>query len=140
MDSNALSTLMGVGLIAGFFLLVALALAVGLCYITVKAMAGVPEKHRPMDPNMVWLLLIPLFNFFWNFKVYPPMMEAYRKALAEKNLPVEGDGGYNLALAYCITVVCCIIPLLNVLAALAVLVLWILVLVKAYGFKRQLEA
>ena len=48
------------------------------------------------------------------------------------------DGGYNIALAYCICVCVAIIPLVGVLAALGALIMFILTMVKAFEFKKLL--
>jgi hypothetical protein len=138
---SPLAAILGLGLIFGLaiFLLI---FAVGLyvVYLVYQALLGLPESRRPMDAKLVWLMLIPFFNLYWIFRIFPPMMKAYQEALTAKKQPVEGDGGQNLALGYCICSVCSIVPGLGGLAFLASLVLFVLVMVKAYDHKRRLAA
>lgn len=134
MDNSAA---LGLGVMLFLFIMVVcLAFAVFMMYLVYNAMKGVPIAHRPMEPGMVFLMLIPLFNFFWVFKVFPPMMQAYKNALAEKGVAVAGDGGQGIAMAYCICVCLSIIPYINLFAGLASLVLFIMTMVKAYELKR----
>jgi hypothetical protein len=144
MDMNSgagWSDLMGLGLIAvAVACLLCIAVVVFVVYLVYQAMLGVPEKYRPLNPSLVWILLIPLVGLVWLFFVFPPMMKAYKEALDERKLTVDGDGGHGLALACCICNVCGFIPVIGMLAGLAGLVLFIVVLVKAFEHKKRLAA
>ena len=51
-------------------LLVGAAISAVLYYFISSWLKEVPEEDRAMTPGKVWLLLIPLFNFYWMFRVY----------------------------------------------------------------------
>jgi len=138
---NSQAQALGSG-IAAIFLIIAGVVSLVILLVILRmisnAMAGVPEKHRPMTPGQIYWLLVPLFNLYWNFRIFPPMMEGYAAALQEKKVTVSGDGGAGLAKAFCITYLCCIIPFVNMLALPAALVLFIIVMVKAFEAKKLL--
>jgi hypothetical protein len=125
------------GLFAVIFLIM-IGVALGILTLVAKAMAGVPDKYRPMNPGQVFLLIVPLFNLYWNFRVFEPMMQGYTDALTAKKLPVNGDGGVGMAKWYSIVNILCMVPLLNLLAAPAVLILFIMILVRAFDAKKAL--
>jgi hypothetical protein len=86
-----------------------------------------------MEPGMVWLLLIPIFNLVWIFFVYIRLAKSFQNAYAAMGRNDQGDCGEKLALWYCISyVVCCLPPV--------TLVLLIMTLVKFAGLKNGLPA
>ena len=72
----------GLGVKFVMFVLVAL-LIVALWRIYDAANAAAPA-HRTMNPTMVWLLLIPVFNAFWNFKALPAVSNSLAATLRDK--------------------------------------------------------
>ena len=136
-NNQGLGLGIGMGIMA-FAILLMLGIGILVLWIVSKAMAGVPEKYRPMSPGQVFLLIIPLFNLYWNFRVFEPMMQGYTDALNAKKLPVNGDGGVGMARWFSIANILCIVPFLNMLAAPAALILFIMVLVRAFDAKKAL--
>jgi hypothetical protein len=98
-------------------LLVAL-LIVALWRIYDAANAAAPA-HRTMNPTMVWLLLIPVFNAFWNFKALPAVSNSLAATLRDKGL-VPGDCGQNVGMVWAVLVV--ILTLLQLVTHVAVFV------------------
>ena len=49
-----------------------------ICWLLFDAFVRIPERYRLQEPNMVWLLMVPLFNLYWNFKVYPALAESFQ--------------------------------------------------------------
>lgn len=99
---------------------------------------AVAPQNRRMEPGLVFLLIIPLFNWIWNFFVVIKIRDSLQAEYAARNL--QGDGfGYGVGMAMSILVICSIIPLLGILAALAGLICWIIYWVKMAGYKRTLK-
>ena len=117
-------------LLALFLLFVALAISVAICLLLQTYYKRVPQEHRIMEPALVWLLLIPCFNFVWNFFVFPRLAQSFKSYFDQRGALDVGDCGYGLALAYSIVSCFMIIPCINYIAAPAALVLLIIVLVK----------
>ena len=111
-----------------------------VCLLLYNAQMAVPQEHRKIEPNMIWLLLIPLFNLVWNFFVFLRIPESYQSAFAVRGAPHKGVGERNNGLAYSICAACSIIPCINILTGLASLVLVIIFLVQIYNLKTQLQA
>ncbi len=130
----------------GILLVIGLAGGVALTALYIfplfQLLKRVPPEHRKMEPNMAWLLLIPLFNLVWNFFVYSAISGSYRSYFAEQDRTDVGDCGQSLGLAFCIcfcawpvfSFCCC----LDFLLIPATLVLWVIYLVKLFGLRNQI--
>lgn len=133
-------------------LLIGLGIQAFICYLLSDALKRLPPEFRKQEPNMVWLLMIPLFSLVWNFFVYPKISESYQAYFAAQNgnIPngnpnlnyqntmIQQDTGQGIGLAYCICCCCGIIPYLGACIGLAALVLLIIYLVKLSGLKAQI--
>lgn len=120
--------------------LVGLAIAIAIILFLSNCLKRVPVPYRKMEPGMVWLLIIPLFNLVWNFFVYKAISESYQSYFQSQGRTDVGDCGKSLGLAYCICSCVCIIPVVNMLAGIVALVLFIMCLVKFSGYKNQIPA
>lgn len=136
-----------VGMMAGVFgvvccgmVLVGLAIQALICYFLSGFLKAIPPEHRKQEPNMVWLLMIPIFPLVWNWFVYPKTSESFQSYFASKGRTDVGDCGRQLAVVFCILVDCSIVPYLNFLTGLGALVLLIMLLVKFSEFKKQITA
>jgi hypothetical protein len=121
-------------------ILIGLGIAIAIILMLSSCLKRVPQQYRKMEPGMVWLLLIPLFNIVWNFFVYKAIAESFQAYFQAQNRTDVGDCGQSLGLAYCICVCACIIPIVNMLAGPASLVLLIICLVKFFGLKNMIPA
>nr|WP_320131541.1 hypothetical protein [uncultured Holophaga sp.] len=131
------------GLACGAIALIGLiALAITICIILFigSCLKRVPPPYRKMEPAMVWLLIIPVFNLVWNFFVFKAVSESFQGYFESEGRTDQGDCGKNLGLAYSIVSCVCVIPWVGGLAGLAALVLLIITLVKFNGFKKLLPA
>ncbi len=63
-----------------------------------------------------------------------------QKALYKRNISVEPLPGKNIGLAWCILVVCCLVPLLGIVAGILAIICWILYWVKIAGLSSTLAA
>jgi hypothetical protein len=108
-----------------------------ICWQLADAFRHIPERYRFQEPNMVWLLMVPLFNFYWNFKVFPALAESYQVYFYSRGIADVDDCGERLARWYCYLFPTLIIPCLN---AIAVLVLLILFLIEVDKLKKRIPA
>lgn len=80
------------GGIAFFVLLVVVGLLVLALWRIVDAANAAAPEHRTMDPNMVWLLLIPIFQAFWNFRALPEVSKSLAATMRDKGLKPDDCG------------------------------------------------
>jgi hypothetical protein len=123
--------------VLGIALAISLAISVVVCLLLYNAQNAIPPEHRKIEPGMIWLLLIPLFNLVWNFFVFLRIPESYESYFRSIGRDV-GDAGKKIGLAYAICAACSIIPCVGPFAGLAGLVLLIIFLVKIYQLKGQI--
>ena len=77
-------------------------LVLALWRISDAAQAASPT-HRTMNPALVWLLLIPVFQAFWNFKVFPAVSDSLAATLRDKGRDF-GDCGRSIGMIWAIVV------------------------------------
>lgn len=128
------------------FIIVFIALAILLVpaifyLITLQnTLKAISPENRKMEPGMVWLLLIPLFNIIWNFIVVNRMADSIQAELHKKGINVTERPAYNVGIAMCIISCVTWIPLLGSLASIGGLICWIIYWVKISEFKRKIES
>ena len=109
-----------------------------------KALNRCSPENRAMQPGMLWLLLIPLFNIVWIFFVVLNMAKSLGAEFLKRGIVSEPEPGKTLGLAYAITaagsIVISWIPCVGSLAGVAIIVLWIMYWVKIVGYSKQLES
>ncbi len=91
-----------------------------------------------MQPGLVWLMLIPLFNIIWHFFIVNGMSNSLAREFAECGETVEPEPGKSIGMAMCILNACSIVPYLGVLATLAGFVCWIIYWVKIAEYSARL--
>ena len=119
---------------------VMLIVSVVVAYLLMTCFQRIPQEHRLMEPGMVWLLMIPCFNLIWNFVVFPKLSRSYKSYFNAAGDESEGNCGETLGLAYSISVVCTLVPVINGIAGLVALVLLIMYLVKVMELKNKILA
>jgi hypothetical protein len=105
-----------------------------------KAFNRCSPESRAMQPGMVWLMLIPLFNLVWQFFVVLNLTKSLAAEFRKRGIAVEPEPGKTMGLVMCILFCCGIIPFLGILCSLAGLVFWIIYWVKIAGFSSKLAA
>jgi hypothetical protein len=133
MDRSHLPALLGCGVgLLVFIVMFAIALAIGafICYQLYLAATRLPDANRKLAPASVFLLLVPLLNFVWLFIVVMKLSEGYQQYFAERHRTDVGDCGYRVGLGWAIAGICVVVPIANIFAGVASLVLMILYLVK----------
>jgi succinate dehydrogenase hydrophobic anchor subunit len=136
MDNVEIIRIVAVGIVA------LLCLVVGILYLLTlsNALKKCSVTSRTMQPGMVWLMLIPLFNIIWHFFVVLGLAQSLGNEFRARNVAyVEPEPGKSLGITMCVCGACGIIPFLGILAALAQLVLWIIYWIKIAEFSRMLD-
>ena len=100
----------------------------------------ISPQNRKMVPEQVWLVIIPIFGFIWQFIVVNRMADSLAGEFSDRGIhDDEARPGIKIGLAYCILSCCGIIPVLGYLASIAGLVCWIIYWVKIYNYKTRLK-
>ena len=121
------AVLAGIGLIY-------VAIRIWICWILYSCFKRIPQTFREMEPGLVWLLLIPLFNVVWIFFVYPRLSKSFKAYFLAAGDSSVDDCGESLGWVYAILVAVSIVFGLAWLAALVVLIIY---LVKVSGLKNR---
>jgi hypothetical protein len=116
--------------------------AVSITWMVVmnKAVDQVSHDFRRMEPGAVWLSLIPVFGFVWNFLVTNAVAEGIAKELHSRNImPREAKPGYSIGLSGNILLCCCLIPYAGVVIAIVGLVLMIIHTVRINEYNQVIQ-
>ncbi|MBM3983993.1 MAG: hypothetical protein FJ304_27735 [Planctomycetes bacterium] len=117
-----------------------------------KALSRCRPQNRTMEPGMVWLNLIPLFNIVWHFITVIRVSSSLTNEFRARGRHSKGEdyaqtiGITSLALNLAgiiplLGIVCgLIIPLLGIVCGLAALICWIIYWSKVAGFSARLAA
>lgn len=108
-----------------------------VCWLLLDAFEHIPERYRLQEPAMVWLLMVPLFNLYWNFKVFPALAESFQAYFYSHGIADVADCGERLARWYCFLALIFFIPCFNLIAALVVLIMF---LIEADKLKKRIAA
>lgn len=117
-------------------------LAAGIAYIAFlgSVLAKCSPSSRTMQPGMVWLSLIPLFNLIWAFFVVTAIADSLGNEFRVRNIPTsEPKPGKSIGIAMAVCGACMVIPFVNILAFLPRLILWIVYWFKIADFSRRLD-
>jgi hypothetical protein len=104
-----------------------------------RALSKCAPANRTMSPGLVWLQIIPFFNFIWQFFVVIALANSLGAEFRMRGIQEEDKPGQGIGLAMCITRICVVIPLLGILSLIASVVLWIVYWVKIAGFSSKLD-
>lgn len=56
-----------------------------------------PENQK-IDPVKIWWLLIPIFNYYWNFVVADKLSQSIKAEYTQRNIPSEERPTYTFGL------------------------------------------
>ena len=105
-----------------------------------RALEAVDQTMRPVAPGLVWLLLIPLFNFIWIFFLVVWITKGFEKMWQAGRLTTQTSAGFGVGIAYGVCWALCLIPGLNLLLMIPALVLWILHWVQVHQARKLVAA
>jgi hypothetical protein len=83
------------------FLLVYVILSL-FCLTLYKASMQVRESNRTMPSGQIWLLLIPLWSLFWNFRVVFSMTSSLYKEFTDRDFEIEEKPGFTFGIIYAV--------------------------------------
>jgi hypothetical protein len=141
-------------------LIVAILIAVFYLLTLQKALSRVSRRNRLMEPGMVWLSLIPLFNIVWNFFIVTRIPDSLRNEFRDRGQDDGSDYGKGIGLTNAIIGVASIplsvmrnvseaakqleltmvFALIEGVLGLVSLVLFIIFWVRIAGYSKQLAA
>jgi len=132
-------------LLAGTFLVIVLAtlavvilIGVFYCLSMSKALKQCHPRNRTMEPAMVWLLFVPLFNTVWQFFVVNRVADSLRREYRARGIRASGDFGAGVGITACVLGLLGWIPLLGPFLSLGGLVCRIIQWVKVAGHGGEL--
>lgn len=77
--------------------LLSIGFRIWLCYSLRRLMQRVPVHLRQCAPGQAWLLMIPLFSYYWYFRYLPLVCDSYSATCEAIGLYDQGDCGRGLA-------------------------------------------
>ena len=137
-----MSAVVGGTFIGLFFVIWAAVLIVPTIFFILtqqRALSKCAPMNQSMSPGLVWLQIIPFFNFIWQFFVVSALANSLGREFRARGIQEEERPGQGVGLAMCITRVCVIIPILGIISLIASVVLWIIYWVKIAEFSRKLD-
>jgi hypothetical protein len=125
--------LAGLGILSIVLILLAIFFIPTIFYLLTlqKALNRCSPASRAMNPGMVWLMLIPLFNLVWQFFVVLNMAKSLGAEFQARGIPEEPDPGQTIGLIMCVSALLC---------GPIYLIFWIIYWVKIAGFSAKLVA
>lgn len=110
--------------------------------ILYRLLARTAAHNRSMNPALVWLNLIPVFNLGWMIWTVLKLSESLSKELAERQIANVDLAGRNMGLFMMACAITCIatvvIPPLSLLLALATIICWSIHWGKMASYLKQL--
>jgi hypothetical protein len=93
-----------------------------------------------LDPVMPWLCIVPFVNLVFNFFLVLGMAKSLRNEFNRRGIFVaDPTPGQSIGLAMSICACCDIVPIVNLAAWIAQLILWIAYWIKMAGYSRILD-
>ncbi len=83
-----------------------------------NALLACHPDNRRMDPNAVWLGLIPVFSYFWHFRVIHAVADTFRAEYQDRGLDDTGPWGERLGWRAQIYLPLLAVPAVNVVAGI----------------------
>ena len=105
-----------------------------------KTLQRIDQSRRGMSPGMVWLNLIPLFNFGWHIYTVIQMSDGLAREFAARQINHNEKPGYALGLTASILMITSIIPYIGGLLWLAGVICGIIYWVQVAGFSKKISA
>jgi hypothetical protein len=106
-----------------------------------KVLALCSQQIRTLNPGMVWLLLVPIFNLVWHFIVVNAISKSVHGEFTARNMEVAPAPGRSLGIVVSILLVVAAVPSTYLRApfGIAALICWVIYWVKIAGFSAKLR-
>ena len=103
-----------------------------------RVLSRCSTECRTLSPGLVWLELIPLFNFFWSFILVISISRSLGNEFTKRGIVESPNPGQGVGLAMAICAVLSIIPFLGVVIGIAGFICWIVYWVKIAGYSSKI--
>lgn len=108
-----------------------------------KAILRCSPESRTLSPAQIWLLIIPFFNFVWEFVVVVRLAETLHNEFSKRGIETDKAPGRTIGLVTCALFVIAIIPFrffdLIVIAGLPATICWVMYWIKIWRFSSRLR-
>jgi hypothetical protein len=121
----------GLGVLTIVLVIFAVLLLPAIFYLLTlqKALNRCSPENRAMNPGMVWLMFIPVFNLVWQFIVVLNMAKSLGAEFRTRGIAEDPNPGQTLGLVMCVG---------NLICGPVGLVCWIIYWVKIADYSRKL--
>jgi hypothetical protein len=129
----------GIGFIVGMLVVLIMVLVVVIFYLLTlqRTFDAISPENRLMPSGQVWLLLIPVFNWVWQFIVVSKLSDSIRLECARLNIATsEERPTYNIGLAKNILSFGGLIPVVGNYLSIVSTVCWIIYWTKVSAYKK----
>ena len=99
------------------------------CLTLQKTLNRCSPECRAMNPGMVWLMFIPLFNLVWQFIVVLNMAKSLAAEFQKRGIAEDPNPGQTLGMVMCVA---------NLICGPVGLVCWIIYWVKIAGYSSKI--
>jgi hypothetical protein len=125
---------------AGIMFLVVFVIYIFFLISLSSALSKCSRASRTMEPGLVWLMLIPLFNLVWQFFVVIALAKSLGNEFRARGVSnIEPEPGKSIGIALCVCAACGVVPLANLLAFPVQLILLVVYWTRIAGFSRMLD-
>jgi len=101
-----------------------------------NTLKAISSENRKMPSANVWLLFIPVFNFYWQFIVVDKIAQSISLECEKLQIPVkEARPTYNLGLCWNICYILFLVPVIKLFVAVILTIFWILYWVKVNQYR-----
>jgi len=83
-----------------FVVLIILVIWAFFAYTIRNTLLLIAEENRCIQPGQSWLLVIPLFNVYWNFEVARRLSNSLNNEFFDRKIAVEVNPGLGIGLTY----------------------------------------
>ena len=128
-DSHSLAAGLGIFTVALVVIALMLVPFIFYCLTLQKALNRCSPECRAMNPGMVWLMFIPLFNIVWQFLVVLNMAKSLAAEFQKRGIAEDPNPGQTLGLVMCIG---------NLLCGPVGLICWIIYWVKIADYSSKI--
>jgi hypothetical protein len=123
--------LVGVFMFYGVLILIAIIIRVFFLLSMSKCFRQISPRNRQMEPGMVWLALIPIFDIVWIIIMVIRLSDSLRDEFYDRGLREDGDFGKMLGILYIVFAIVC-----GPVGLICFIMYW----VKVAGYTKQLAA
>ncbi|MFM7769689.1 MAG: hypothetical protein ACKO8Q_03965, partial [Bacteroidota bacterium] len=119
--------------------LVGIAIAVMYLLTLQNLLKQISPENRKVEPSNVWLMLIPIFNWFYPFFLYPNISDSIKNEYLKRGLSADGNFARSIGVAMPVLGLCAFIPVIGAFCSLANFILWIIYWIKMADYKNKLN-